>query len=43
MVVQHILENKAVLDKQQQEKFFDLIENSMKKGIQAGCLAPKKN
>lgn len=33
----HILEEKALLDKSQQKKFLDLIENAMTQGRQAGC------
>ncbi|MBZ0157941.1 MAG: periplasmic heavy metal sensor [Alphaproteobacteria bacterium] len=33
----HILEEKALLTKDQQEKFLDLIENAMKNGRQKGC------
>ncbi|MEW6108037.1 MAG: periplasmic heavy metal sensor [Nitrospirota bacterium] len=33
----HILEEKALLDKQQQKKFLDLIENAMTQGRQMGC------
>jgi Spy/CpxP family protein refolding chaperone len=43
MVVQHILDNKAVLDQEQQKRLFDLIESAMARGTQAGCLMPEKN
>ncbi|MDD5759821.1 MAG: periplasmic heavy metal sensor [Desulfobulbaceae bacterium] len=36
-VVTHLLEEKALLDKEQQGKFFDLIENAMNQGSQTGC------
>jgi len=36
----HILEEKALLDKVQQKKFLDLIENAMTQGRQTGCLSP---
>jgi Spy/CpxP family protein refolding chaperone len=38
----HMLEVKAALDKDQQQKFLDLIEQAMKSGRQVGCL-PSKN
>jgi Spy/CpxP family protein refolding chaperone len=37
MVTMHILKVKATLDKEQQKKFLDLIENAMLKGRQPGC------
>jgi Spy/CpxP family protein refolding chaperone len=37
MIVMHILDEKAMLDKEQQRKFLDLIENAMKSGRQMGC------
>lgn len=37
MVTAHILELKASLEKEQQRKFLDLIENTMSKGRQPGC------
>ncbi len=37
MVASHILEVKASLDKNQQKKFLDLIENAVAKGRQSGC------
>jgi Spy/CpxP family protein refolding chaperone len=37
MVATHILQEKATLDKNQQKKFLDLIENAMLKGRQPGC------
>jgi len=36
-VVTHLLEEKALLSKEQQGKFFDLIENAMNQGSQTGC------
>lgn len=33
----HILEVKALLDKEQQQRFLDLIENTMCKGSRTGC------
>jgi len=36
-VVTHLLEEKTLLDKDQQGKFFDLIENAMNQGSQTGC------
>ena len=42
MIAGHMLEVKASLDKDQQQKFFDLIEQAMKSGRQVGCL-PSKN
>jgi Spy/CpxP family protein refolding chaperone len=43
MVVQHILATKAVLDKQQQNRLFDLIEGTMEKEGRAECLWPQRN
>ncbi len=37
MVAAHILQEKTTLDKEQQKKFLDLIENAMSKGRQPGC------
>ncbi len=37
MIAAHILEEKALLDKGQQKKFLDLIEDAMTKGKQTGC------
>lgn len=37
MISGHILEEKALLDKEQQKKFLDLIEGAMKNGRQMGC------
>lgn len=37
MVAAHILQEKATLDKNQQNKFLDLIENNMRKGSQSRC------
>ncbi len=42
MIVGHILEIKESLDSNQQQKFLDLIEQTMKSGRQVGCL-PSKN
>ena len=36
-VVTHLLEEKALLNKEQQGKFFDLIEKAMNQGSQTGC------
>lgn len=36
-VAAHILEVKAMLNKEEQESFLDLIENVMSKGSQSGC------
>ncbi len=33
----HMLEEKALLDKDQQQKFLDLIESRMTQGVHAGC------
>jgi Spy/CpxP family protein refolding chaperone len=33
----HMLEEKALLDRDQQQKFLDLIESRMTQGVQAGC------
>ena len=33
----HMLEEKALLDKDQQQKFLDLIESRMSQGVHAGC------
>lgn len=38
-IVAHMLEEKALLDKQQQGKFFDLIDKAMHQGSQTGCPA----
>ena len=38
-VVTHLLEEKSLLDKDKQGKFFDLIENAMSQGGQTGCPA----
>ena len=37
MIAMHMLDMKAGLDKEQQKKFFDLIENAMTEGRQIGC------
>ena len=36
-VASHMLEEKALLDKEQQQRFFDLIDNAMSTGSQTGC------
>lgn len=36
-VTMHMLAEKALLDRDQQKRFFDLIENAMTQGRQAGC------
>ena len=36
-VANHMLEEKALLDKEQQQRFFDLIDNAMSTGSQTGC------
>lgn len=43
MVTTHILQEKATLNKDQQMKFLDLIENAMSKGRQPGCPPPVQN
>jgi len=42
MIAVHMLAIKESLDANQQQKFFDLIEQAMKSGRQVGCL-PSKN
>jgi len=42
MIADHMLAIKESLDANQQQKFFDLIEQAMKNGRQVGCL-PSKN
>jgi len=37
MIVIHILEEKSLLDRGQQKKFLDFIENAMTQGRQIGC------
>jgi len=37
MITRHMLDTKAGLDKEQQKKFLDLIENAMTEGRQMGC------
>lgn len=37
MIAMHMLDMKAGLDKEQQKKFLDLIENAMTEGRQMGC------
>jgi Spy/CpxP family protein refolding chaperone len=39
----HMLEEKALLEKDQQKKFLDLIENAMTEGRQAGCPSTEHN
>lgn len=41
MIAGHMLEIKSSLDLDQQQKFFDLIEQAMKSGRQVGCLSSK--
>lgn len=43
MVAMHILDMKAGLDKDQQKKFLDLIENAMTEGRQMGCPPTEDN
>ena len=43
MVTTHILQQKATLDKEQQKKFLELIENAMSKGSQPGCPSVMQN
>jgi Spy/CpxP family protein refolding chaperone len=43
MVAMHILTMKAGLDKDQQKKFLDLIENAMTEGRQMGCPPTEDN
>ena len=43
MVTTHILQEKAALDKEQQKKFLDLIENAMSKGNKPGCPSIMQN
>ena len=40
MIAVHILEEKSLLDKAQQKKFLDLIENAMTQGRQPVCPPP---
>jgi Spy/CpxP family protein refolding chaperone len=42
-IVLHILETKALLNKEQQHKLFDLIENTMHTDGQTGCLPQATN
>jgi Spy/CpxP family protein refolding chaperone len=42
-IVLHILETKALLNKEQQKKLFDLIENAMHAGGQMECLSQGTN
>jgi Spy/CpxP family protein refolding chaperone len=42
-VTTHMLEEKALLDKDQQKKFLDLIENAMTEGRQIGCPPAEHN
>lgn len=43
MIAMHMLDMKAGLDKEQQKKFLDLIENAMTKGRQMGCPPTDRN
>lgn len=43
MIAAHILEEKALLDKGQQKKFLDLMEDAMTKGKQTGCTPAEQN
>ncbi|MCL5024517.1 MAG: periplasmic heavy metal sensor [Nitrospirae bacterium] len=43
MIAMHILDMKAGLDKNQQKKFLDLIENAMTEGRQMGCPPTEQN
>ncbi len=43
MIAIHMLDMKAGLDKEQQKKFLDLIENAMSEGRQMGCPPTEKN
>ena len=42
-VTLHMLEEKALLEKDQQKKFLDLIENAMTEGRQTGCPSKERN
>jgi len=39
----HMLEEKGLLDKEQQQKFLDLIENAITEGRQMGCPTTEQN
>jgi Spy/CpxP family protein refolding chaperone len=43
MIAMHMLDMKAGLDKEQQNKFFDLIDNAMTEGRQMGCPPTEHN
>ena len=43
VIVMHMLDMKASLDKEQQKKFLDLIENAMTEGRQMGCSTTEQN
>lgn len=43
MIAMHMLGMKAGLDKEQQKKFLDLIENAMTEGRQMGCPPTEQN
>ncbi len=43
MIAMHMLGMKAGLDKEQQKKFLDLIENAMTEGRQMGCSPTEQN
>ena len=43
MIAMHMLDMKAGLDKEQQKKFLDLIENAMTEGRQMGCPPIEQN
>ena len=43
MIAMHMIDMKAELDKDQQKKFLDLIENAMAKGRQIGCTSAEQD
>ena len=43
MIAMHMLDMKAELDKEQQRKFLDLIDNAMTEGRQMGCPPTEQN
>lgn len=43
MIAMHMLDMKTGLDKEQQKKFLDLIENAMTEGRQMGCPPTEQN
>ena len=43
MIAMHMLDMKAGLDKEQQKKFLDLIDNAMTEGRQMGCPPTRQN